>query len=103
MLPADVVFANFALLEAMARGVVPIVTDVPGAHLLVRDGENGFLAPPSADELTSTLRRALLCDVVTRLQMSASARATIAAHHSVDAWAERLLEHDATLAPAPQR
>lgn len=31
--------------EAMARGTVPVVTDVSGSGDIIRSGENGFLAP----------------------------------------------------------
>jgi glycosyltransferase involved in cell wall biosynthesis len=32
-------------LEAMAAGLVPVVTDIPGPTSYVRDGENGLIAP----------------------------------------------------------
>jgi glycosyltransferase involved in cell wall biosynthesis len=34
-----------SLLEAMASGCLPIVTDLPGNRLWVKDGANGFLVP----------------------------------------------------------
>ncbi len=34
-------------LEAMAVGLVPVVTDIPGPTSYVRDGENGLIAPPA--------------------------------------------------------
>ena len=37
---------SVALLEAMALGLIPIVTDIPGNREWVREGENGFLFPP---------------------------------------------------------
>lgn len=42
VLPADVVFANHALLEAMSYGVVPLVSDQKGTRLIV-DDSNGFV------------------------------------------------------------
>jgi glycosyltransferase involved in cell wall biosynthesis len=44
VLPSEVEGLPLALLEAMACGVVPVVTRIPSGHTeIVRDGENGFL------------------------------------------------------------
>lgn len=42
ILPADIVFANFGLLEAMSYGIVPIVSAVNGTDQLVRNNINGI-------------------------------------------------------------
>lgn len=34
---------SVSLLEAMARGLVPVVSDIPGNREWIRDGENGYL------------------------------------------------------------
>lgn len=44
LLPADIVFCNHSLLEAMARGIVPIVAEVEGHEFIVQDGVDGFVA-----------------------------------------------------------
>src|SRR5690606_30158578 len=36
VLPADIIFANYSLLEAMSHGVVPLVGDGEGAERIVR-------------------------------------------------------------------
>lgn len=38
---------SVSLLEAMALGLVPIVTDIPGNREWIEDGRNGFLFPTS--------------------------------------------------------
>lgn len=43
ILPADIVFCNFSLLEAMERGLPPIVADVRDANRIVENGINGYL------------------------------------------------------------
>ncbi len=43
VLPAEVVFANHSLLEAMSYGVVPLVSRQPGTELIVDDRQNGFV------------------------------------------------------------
>lgn len=37
---------SVSLLEAMACGLPPVVTDIPGNREWIEDGENGFLFPP---------------------------------------------------------
>ncbi len=37
---------DFAVLEAMSMGVVPVAADTPGTRTSVRDGEDGFLVEP---------------------------------------------------------
>ncbi|MGB2698551.1 MAG: glycosyltransferase [Candidatus Zixiibacteriota bacterium] len=37
---------SVALLEAMASGIIPVVTDIPGNREWIMDGKNGFLFSP---------------------------------------------------------
>ncbi len=37
---------GYAVIEGMAAGAVPVVTDIPGFRLLTRNGEFGYLFPP---------------------------------------------------------
>ena len=51
---------SVSLLEAMACGAVPIVSDLPAPREWVADGENGLVVPPGdADALAAALARAL--------------------------------------------
>lgn len=50
ILPADIVFCNHSLLEAMAHQNVPIVQRVDGADLIVDDGVSGYLVNNNAKE-----------------------------------------------------
>ena len=36
------------MLEALAHGCVPILSDLPANRELVRDGDNGLIVPPGA-------------------------------------------------------
>jgi glycosyltransferase involved in cell wall biosynthesis len=53
---------SVSVLEAMAHGCVPIVSDLPANRELVRDGDNGLVVPDgallAADALASLLPRA---------------------------------------------
>jgi glycosyltransferase involved in cell wall biosynthesis len=49
---------SLALLEAMACGLAPVVTDLSAARAVIRDGESGILVPPrDPDALASALLR----------------------------------------------
>lgn len=68
-----------AMLEAMAAGCVPVVSDIPTLVEVVRDGENGFTAAPgdAAGYASAIERMARDRELTSRL--SARARATIQA------------------------
>ncbi|MBI3088119.1 MAG: glycosyltransferase [Candidatus Omnitrophica bacterium] len=42
--------ASVSLLEAMAVGVIPVVSDIPANREWVVHGQNGFLAPPTDEQ-----------------------------------------------------
>lgn len=65
------------LVEAMACGLPVVSTAVAGVPELVRDGENGLLAPAhDVDAIAAALRR-LLGDGELRARMGAAARQTV--------------------------
>lgn len=43
VLPAEIVFLNFSLLEAMERGVAPVIARADGAERIVEDGISGVI------------------------------------------------------------
>ncbi len=46
------------VLEAMACGLAPVTTEVPGPTMFVRDGENGLVVPPAdVDALRCAIER----------------------------------------------
>ena len=59
VLPADIVFANHALLEAMSYGVVPIISDKPGSELIIDNGVNGFIFNHTKNDFESAMINAL--------------------------------------------
>ncbi len=59
VLPADVVFANHALLEAMSYGVVPLISRQPGSDLIVDDKLNGFIFEYTEEAMEATMNMAL--------------------------------------------
>jgi glycosyltransferase involved in cell wall biosynthesis len=76
--PSDHVFANYSLLEAMERGVPPVVSDErdPHARRIVTDGVNGRVVPIDPDALADAVI-ALLRDEPARRAMGSEARRTV--------------------------
>lgn len=66
-------------LEAMACGVVPVVTDRGGAGEFIQDGINGFLRDPSDAAGMAQATLSVLQDENLRLQMAEDARRDAAA------------------------
>lgn len=73
-----------ALLEAMASGLCPVATRVPGIIDVVRDGEHGLLFEHDRDdELAAALAR-VLEDAEVRRRMATAAREHVVATYDLD-------------------
>lgn len=68
---------SLALPEAMACGLAPIATAIPGSTELVRDGYNGILIPPCDSAAIEQALELLICDhgYLERLRRNAYATA----------------------------
>lgn len=64
-------------LEAMARGVPVVASDVGGVRQWLRDGRNGFLVPPKDPVATANATRRLLESPDLMLQMGKAAIETV--------------------------
>lgn len=58
VLPADVVFANNSLLEAMSYGVVPLVSEQQGSSMIVDNGINGFIFKHTFENFEAAILKA---------------------------------------------
>jgi glycosyltransferase involved in cell wall biosynthesis len=85
LLPADVVFVNYALIEAMGRGMPAIIQDAPSADLLVTDGEDGYILPLIKDAWKMKMA-GLMDDTDLRARMGAAARRKVAERYSTGAY-----------------
>ena len=90
VLPARLVFGNNALLEAMAHGVVPIVTRSPGIDDLIKDGVNGFIADYNEASFTQAMVRAHQLSEQEWGRMSDAAIQTIREDFNLDIWSARM-------------
>jgi len=90
---------SVSVLEAMAHGCIPILSDLPANRELVRDGDNGIIVPDGWDELPPGALEALAAcaDAVFTAN-----RAWVGAHAlfgpSIDAFVARL----ESLTPRPR-
>lgn len=79
-----------ALLEAMACGLAPVVTDIGGNDQLVIHGETGLLVPPGdAISLREAIDKLLEQDALIASNGSA-ARSMVASRYSMDATAKQI-------------
>ena len=90
ILPADIVYLNFALLEAMSYGVVPIVSDVEGTSEIVDHGINGIVAKHLKEGLEEAMIKAINMSDDEYVIMSKSARKKVIEKFSVGSWSKEL-------------
>ena len=88
LLPADVVFLNYSLLEAMSMGVPPIVQESDGSELIVTDGVDGYILPLEKQKWKECMLR-LIQDADLRKQMGEAARLKVKDGFSVDFYLEK--------------
>ncbi|HVX61363.1 MAG TPA: glycosyltransferase family 4 protein [Pirellulales bacterium] len=81
-----------ALLEAMASGVCPVVSRVPGNLELVEHGVNGLTVALDDDEAWATTLARVLEDVSLRQRLSQAARQRVIERHDLDRIARDYLE-----------
>ncbi|MBJ6727103.1 glycosyltransferase [Geomesophilobacter sediminis] len=75
---------SISLLEAMASGVVPLVTNVGGNPSLVQDGHNGLLVAPKDVAAMAQAICFLVSGAEVRRRLSASAVQTVQENYSID-------------------
>lgn len=85
LLPADVVYVNYALLEAMGRGIPAIIQDSPSADLLVTEGEDGYIVPLAKDAWKMKMAQ-FIDDTELRIRMGAAARRKVAERYSTEPY-----------------
>ncbi|WP_254274266.1 glycosyltransferase family 4 protein [Haloarcula marina] len=78
------------VLEAMAVGLPPVVTDSGGLPDLVTDGETGYIVPMEDPEAIRERVETLFTDDETHARLSENAREHVEANHSWDAIVDSL-------------
>jgi glycosyltransferase involved in cell wall biosynthesis len=83
LLLSDVEGQPIAMLEAMALGVVPVVSDLAGLREVIVAGENGFLVPISATTEFASKIEYLAKTTEARTKMALAAWKTVFANHEM--------------------
>ncbi len=79
-----------SVIEAMAQGVPPVVTNVGGLPELVVDGESGLVVPPNDPDALARAIQSLLDDASLRSRLGQAARQRIEAHFHVRDYIQRM-------------
>jgi glycosyltransferase involved in cell wall biosynthesis len=74
---------GIGILEAMACGVPVVASAVGGIFSVIRDGENGLLAPPRDAAALAARIRELLLNPTRRLELARAGRETVERHFSL--------------------
>ena len=90
LLPSRYEGMPYVLLEAAANALPIVMTDVGGAHLVVHDGENGFVVPQMPNELLAD-RLLLLANEPELRETMAKKSTEIAATFSLDNMVDETL------------
>jgi glycosyltransferase involved in cell wall biosynthesis len=86
----DQIFGNNALMEAMASGVIPIVTRSFGIERLIDHGVNGFLVDRDPLSLVEAMSSALQMDSQRESQMRAAATQKVNQEFNEEIFVQRL-------------
>lgn len=89
VLPADIIYANYSLLESMGHGVVPIVGDGEGAERIVEHERTGFILNKDPAQWSLAIER-LLKDSELWASLSVQARRKIEREFSIAAWVKEM-------------
>lgn len=89
ILPSDVIYANYSLLEAMSYSCLPIVTVGNGAFDVIDDGVDGFVCDFLSEKMANRFEY-LLNNPAEVVRMSYNSRNKIELKFNIDNWAKKL-------------
>jgi glycosyltransferase involved in cell wall biosynthesis len=85
LLPADLVYLNYSLLEAMASGLVPMVQDAPDAERILTHEQEGYILPDKVPAWKLAMET-LLDNFSLRQDMAEKARQKVESEFSLTAY-----------------
>lgn len=91
ILPADIVFCNYTLLEAMSQKIPAIVANTEGADLIVDDGLTGFIVERDAPSIADAIEKLYLNESL-RKKMGYKSREKITKDYNISSRAQMLCQ-----------
>jgi glycosyltransferase involved in cell wall biosynthesis len=91
VLPSDIVFVNNSLIEAMSYGVVPIISNVEGAEMIVENNVDGFIFNHTEKDFKEVIEKAFNLDKNKYEIMSKNAKEKIKTKFSHKIWCKKYL------------
>lgn len=91
LLPAEIVFCNHSLLEAMAMEVVPIVSQSEGSELIIEDGKSGYIVQRDPSQFADRIIR-LFRDKPLIGAMAKAAKKQVRKNYNIENTAASLLQ-----------
>ena len=91
LLPADIVFCNYTLLESMSQKIPSIVADVEGSDLIIDQNITGIIVQRNKYEIAEAIERIYLNKDMQK-QMGEKARQKILRDYNVEKRADRLAD-----------
>ncbi len=88
VLPANVIFLNYSLLEAMSYGVAPIVCRGEGAEKIIEHNYNGKIVDFVSEELAEEMKKMLTDSLYASYGKAACS--TIEEHHTMRIWGDHM-------------
>lgn len=87
--PSEYIFANYALLEAMSFGLVPIIYKGNGFEMIIEHGYNGIVS--NEFDISSSLEYALQLSEHDYKILSENSKKTIKEKFNLEIWSNRLV------------
>jgi len=91
LLPADIVFCNYTLLEAMSQEIPPIVADSDGSELIVDHNISGLIVEKNKYKIADAIEKIYLNKGLQE-RMGESARQKVLKDFNVENRANKLVE-----------
>ena len=91
VLPSDVEGLSNAMMEAMAVGLIPVVTNVSGAVEAIQNGISGFIVEKTTQAVYDGLKKALALPNDEALRMASEARNSIQGRFSIETGTQEAL------------
>lgn len=88
VLPANVIFLNYSLLEAMSYGVAPIVCRGEGAEKIIEHNYNGKIVGFTSEELAEEMKNMFTDE--SYILYGKAARNTVKEHHTMQTWGDHM-------------